>query len=114
MALRRIQPGERFHLSDFIRLFLSNAVSDLEHARREGELRRSLWEIVWFRWMQFWGTYRGFALSGPLTRDLQRTFSYPLDHPGTSDSPARDERPIDYRGAGHLGGGRGPRKRDRR
>jgi len=114
MALRRIQPGERFHLSDFIRLFLSNVVSDLNHARRESELRRSLWEIVWFRWMQFWGTYRGFALSGPLTSDLKRTFYYPLDHPGTSDSPARDERPIDYRQAGRPVERQSPRKRDRR
>jgi len=101
MALRRIQPAERFHLSDFVRLFLSNVAGDLNHAGREGVLRRSLWEIMWFRWMQFWGTYRGFALSGPLTGDLKRTFYYPPDPQGLNPAPTRAERPIDYRQAGH-------------
>jgi len=101
MALRRIQTGERFHLSDFVRLFLSNVASDMDLARRERVLRRSLWEILWFRWMQFWGTYRGFALSGPLTGDLKRTFYYPLDHPPTSGIRTQARAPIDYRLAGH-------------
>jgi len=100
MALRRIQPTERFHLGDFVRLLLSNVASDLIHAWRTGSLRQAAWEILWFRWMQFWGTYRGFALSGPLTSDLKRTFYYPLNH-ASPPPPARPLSPIDYRMAGH-------------
>jgi glycosyltransferase involved in cell wall biosynthesis len=114
MALRRIQPGERFHLSDLARLFLSNVASDMNHARRDGVLRRSLWEITWFRWVQLWGTYRGFSLSGPLTSDLKRTFYYPLDHPPSRRSPARSESPIDYRLAGHPAEARPRRGKARR
>lgn len=102
MALRRIQPGERFHLGDLVRLFLSNVLSDWAHARRQRVWRRAAWEIVWFRWMQFWGTYRGFRHSGPLTSELKRRFYYPIDHAPAPAPPARAHPPIDYTAVGHA------------
>jgi hypothetical protein len=99
--MRRLRQLERFHLWDFARLFVSNAWSDLAAARRAGVLRQEARSILWFRWTQFWGTYRGFALSGPLTSELKHTFYYPAEPHEASAAPARRVPPIDYRAGGH-------------
>lgn len=101
MALRRLRQLERFHLGDFARLYLSNIWSDFDAARRARVLRSAAWEILWFRWMQFWGTYRGFALSGPLTSELKHTFYYPAEAGRPSAREERRIAAIDYRSAGH-------------
>ena len=77
MAFKRIFLDERFNFWDFIRLWATNISSDLWHACQQRKLYRNLWSIIWFRTMQFWGTYQGFRHSGPLTRQLRRTFYYP-------------------------------------
>lgn len=96
MAFKRIFPQEQFHLSDFFRLVVSNILSDAWHAARQGVLHRSLASILWFRWMQFWGTYQGYRHSGPLTWQLRQTFYYPqaLRHP--VENRPRNVAPIQY------------------
>jgi rhamnosyltransferase len=90
MALKRIRPEEHFGLRDCLRFFVGNVISDARFARQEGNLRRVAAEVVWFRWMQFWGTYRGFSLSGPLTSQLKRVFYYPRDsYPSASHNVVR-------------------------
>ncbi|HEX9795426.1 MAG TPA: glycosyltransferase family A protein [Anaerolineales bacterium] len=99
IALRRIRPQESFYLVDLPRLYLSNVASDLYHAKREGRLGETWRRILWFRWMQFWGTYRGFVHRGPLDQRLKETFYYPraIRRPATAST--RKMEPIDY---GHL------------
>ena len=77
IALKRISPEEHFHFGDFLRLFLTNVFSDYVHGLRDDPPKRELMEIVRFRLMQFWGTYRGFAHRTPVTSQLKRTFYYP-------------------------------------
>lgn len=77
MAFKRIFPQEHFGLWDAMRLFVSNAASDVWHAARQGSLWRHAGSIVSFRWNQFWGTYQGYRSSGPLTVQLRQTFYYP-------------------------------------
>lgn len=77
MAMKKIRPEEHFHFWDFLRLYASNGLSDCRFAFAGKALRRELWRILWFRFMQFWGTYRGFAIAGPLTSQLKYTFYYP-------------------------------------
>jgi glycosyltransferase involved in cell wall biosynthesis len=96
MALRRIHPGEDFHLWDLVRLYVGNVISDAQHALQMGSLAASLREILWFRWMQFWGTYQGFLLSGPLTSQLKQTFYYPRGPNGALKSEPRGILPLDY------------------
>ena len=99
MAFKRIFPHERFDLGDFARLVLSNILSDLWHAARQGALWRSLGSIFWFRFMQFWGTYQGYRQSGPLTWQLRQTFYYPRGlAPTTRAVQSRDVEPIRYEG----------------
>lgn len=96
IGLRKIMPGERFRLLDFTRLFLTNVAADLGHAIRDRAILRSLWEVMWFRFMQFWGTYQGFQHTGPITKELIRTFYYPRELSTSPPSSNRSASPIDY------------------
>ncbi|MEW6566803.1 MAG: glycosyltransferase family A protein [Chloroflexota bacterium] len=96
MALKRIRPEEKFQLSDLVRLFLVNLASDAWHAHHEGGIRGRLAEIIGFRWMQFWGTYRGFRMAGSLTGPLKQAFYYPRGFTRPPTSSRHDVRPIDY------------------
>lgn len=96
MAFKQIFPHERFHLVDFLRLYISNSATDLWHALHQGCFSTSLGNILWFRWMQFWGTYQGFRSSGPLTLQLRQTFYYPRGFSSKGNNPPRDVKPIEY------------------
>jgi rhamnosyltransferase len=105
MALRMIRPGERFQLTDFARLFVSNVASDTAQAFRHKAFAREVGGILVFRWMQFWGTYRGFAHVGPLSGNLKQIFYYPGETAGTAVRPARHAPRVDYRAHGGEAGG---------
>ena len=77
IALKRIFPSEQFHFSDFLRLFLTNVFNDYVHARGDGVFGKQWVGIPRFRLMQFWGTYRGFSQSSPVTNQLKQKFYYP-------------------------------------
>ncbi len=96
----RMFPEQKFHLRDFMWLWLLNTSHDYVHALREKKLMRNILQIPLFRLMQFWGTYRGYVQRDPVTASLRRRFYYPggltqtipVSH--ASHSPERDY--IDY------------------
>lgn len=96
MAFKQIYPEAHFNLYDFVRMTTTNIMSDLLHALRLGVFLRSFTCIMWFRWMQFWGTYQGYRQSGPLTRQLRQTFYYPRGINLPSECNAREVEPIRY------------------
>jgi hypothetical protein len=59
-------------------------------------------EILRFRWMQFWGTYRGFATAGPLTGQLKEAFYYPRKP--SESAPSRSAPVLDYAELGSSSG----------
>ncbi len=77
IAMKRIFPQERFSVWDFAHLCAANIVSDCYNAWHDRVLLNSLPDIVVFRLMQFWGTYRGFTMRGPVTSQLKQRFYYP-------------------------------------
>ena len=91
IALKRIAPDERFSLRDFCRLFAANVISDYRQAWRDRVLGKSFLGILSFRFLQFWGTYRGFGRSGPVTSQLKRAFYYPKHQEVTPPSDDRTE-----------------------
>lgn len=99
MAFKHIFPESHFSVYDFVRLTSTNILSDLGHAVRERVLPRNLASIFWFRTMQFWGTYQGYRLSGPLTAHLRQTFYYPrgTDENNFGESVKREVQPIEYK-----------------
>ena len=97
IALKQIYPNEKFSLGDFIRLFVSNVVSDYFHAVRENLILRYLVDIPVFRLTQFWGTYRGYAQQEPISAQLRQTFYYArgLDR-SYKETPNTQRQPINY------------------
>lgn len=77
IALKRIFPQEKFSLWDFLRLLMVNSINDIYHSLHDNLFWKNLAEIIAFRIMQFWGTYRGYARRGPITNQLRQTFYYP-------------------------------------
>ena len=88
IALKQIFPQENFNLWDFVRLFISNTLSDYFHSFHDGVLLKNLTEIPAFRFMQFWGTYNGFCRRTPVTSHLKQTFYYPRGLKRTSPNSA--------------------------
>lgn len=77
IAYKRIYPNEKFNFVDFMTLFLANAGSDVCNAWHDKVLSRNLAKIVVFRFMQFWGTFRGYNQKGIVTQELANRFYYP-------------------------------------
>lgn len=99
MAFKHIYPHESFRFTDFIRLWLGNMWSDWRAAAAEKVLRREWANIIRFRLMQFWGTYRGYRQSGPLTWQLKQTFYYPsIASLSETQGGRREVPPIKYEG----------------
>jgi len=96
IALSRIRREEKFGFGSFLRLYLSNIFSDSKQAMREGCFIRVFWSILWFRWMQFLGTYMGFRHSGPVTDEVIQAFYYPNREIRLDRSTDRAVKPIDY------------------
>jgi len=99
IALARIRREEKFGFGSFLRLYFSNVISDSKQALREGCFIREFWSILWFRWMQFLGTYMGFRHSGPVTDEVIQAFYYPNRKSVTNHSSGRATKPIDYTSA---------------
>lgn len=106
MALRQIYPAERFHAGNFAGFLAANVIADLHHAWNDGKLRSSARDVLAFRLMQAWGTYRGYATRGAVTSELRRKFYYPTRAGETPSGRAASGRPIEYPGrpAGSLDG----------
>lgn len=98
IALSRIDPQQNFRLHDFFRLLFTNTITDIWHAFKQRKLSSSFYEILWFRVMQFWGTYQGHRYKGPLTQQLRQTFYYPLGINEVVEAPLREVPPIRYEG----------------
>ena len=77
IALKDILPQERFGLFDFFHMYTKNVFGDGVHALKNGVFWRNFRAILNFRLMQFWGTYRGYAQHGTVSRQLKEKFYYP-------------------------------------
>ena len=70
-------PEVHVTLLDFYRYFVSAVLLDSRAALQEGELWKRFPEIVMFRLMQFWGSYRGNHEHRKLSRERKEQYFYP-------------------------------------
>jgi rhamnosyltransferase len=96
MAFKTIYPEAHFSLYDFVRLVTANISSDLWHSSKGCVFWRSAASIIWFRIMQFWGTYQGYRQSLEWNWQLRQTFYYPQGTNATEKIDPRDVEPIRY------------------
>jgi len=77
IALKQIYPHEKFTIWDFCRLFIANVLSDYYNSICNGLFLINASSIFMFRFMQFWGAYRGFSQNKPISKIIKHTFYYP-------------------------------------
>jgi len=92
IAMKQILPESKFTLRNFIRLWLGMTFSDLLQARREKVLGEHWKSILWFRFLQYLGTFQGYRYSGKVDAKLHQTFYYP---PGILSEKTPAPRKID-------------------
>ncbi|MCJ7626707.1 MAG: glycosyltransferase family 2 protein [Anaerolineaceae bacterium] len=103
MAFKHIYPQESFGLYDLIRIWSGNSFNDLRIAAQQKKLSANWMDILRFRWMQFWGTYKGYRQSGSLTWELRKVFYYPrMNHIESIEVPERVHEPIRYAGCSEI------------
>lgn len=79
IALQSIMPEVHFSLIDLIRYYTSSVFSDIAAALRKKVFLRKLGEILLFRLMQFWGTYKGNHEHRKLSTARKNNYFYPKD-----------------------------------
>jgi cellulose synthase/poly-beta-1,6-N-acetylglucosamine synthase-like glycosyltransferase len=97
IAMKQVLPDSRFTLWRFLRLTSGTILSDLLQARREGVFWQNISSILWFRLMQYWGTYRGYHYVGKVDAGLHQQFYYPPGILSEKKTARRSVEPIQYR-----------------
>ena len=96
MAFKQIYPDQKFGWFDLLRLFTLNTLSDSRLAWRQSKFSQYFGDIAQFRFLQFFGTYRGYREKGPLTWKLRKAFYYPGLEDDLCTAAERDVTPINY------------------
>ncbi|MEH6789265.1 glycosyltransferase family 2 protein [Parasphingorhabdus sp.] len=77
IALQKIMPEIQVSFSDFLRYATSGILFDSAAALQERRLLRHIGEIILFRVMQYWGTWRGNNDHRKLSREAKEKYFYP-------------------------------------
>lgn len=98
IALKAIMPHEQFNFVDFCKMLTTNIISDMRVAHHAGQLAANVPGILSFRWVQFIGTWRGFAQRGLVSTELRGKFYYPRSdiEKVIDGSAATQKNAIDY------------------
>ena len=96
IAMKQVLPNSRFSFWNFLRLATSTVFSDMLQARRERVFFVHVYSILWFRILQYWGTYQGYRYSGRVDAQLHQQFYYPPGILSEKKPAARDVEPIAY------------------
>ena len=97
IALKHILPDEKFSFFEFIKLFISNTISDYYYAVLEGKFLKNISDIPMFRYNQFLGTYKGYKQDQIITKSLRNRFYYPNKISKKSNSKLDEKhRTIEY------------------
>lgn len=99
IAHKQIIPDQEFSFTDFIGAFVRNTASDYSAAIQRGKLWGNISSIPVFRFLQFWGTYRGFRQDETVSEKVRKRFYYPdkNGYPDESKHSEENKAPeIDY------------------
>jgi glycosyltransferase involved in cell wall biosynthesis len=77
IALQSIMPEVQISFADFLRYWASAVFLDLGAALAERTLLRNAWQIVAYRFMQFWGSYQGNNEHRKLSQAMKDKYFYP-------------------------------------
>ncbi len=77
IALQRVRPEWHLTFFEFLRYFLASVLLDTSQALQERRWLRTAGEIFLFRFMQYWGSYRGNHEHRRMARREKERYFYP-------------------------------------
>ena len=77
IALQRVRPEWHLTFFDFLRYFTASVLLDTSFALQERRWLRTAGEILLFRFMQYWGSYRGNHEHRRMAEREKRRYFYP-------------------------------------
>ncbi len=77
IALQKINPEIHMRFTDFLHCFSSSCLSDIRIALREKVFFKEVKDIVVFRFLQYWGGYKGNHIHRKLSQQAKRKYFYP-------------------------------------
>lgn len=95
LALREIMPEVHVGFADFLRYFFIGVLHDFGVALEQRTLLKHAVEVIAFRWMQFWGTYRGNLEHRQVSARQREEYFYPRPSGRKTDDHA-DRRSSTY------------------
>lgn len=96
LALKQILPESQFTLRDFFSMWFQKTAGDLMQAYRDRVLLQEWFDILRFRFLQYWGTWRGYRYSGKIDTQLHQQFYYPPHILSQKIPDSRSMDPIQY------------------
>jgi len=77
MGLQYIHPEIHVNLIDALRFFIAGVIGDASEALMQQRLSHHTWEIIAFRFVQYYGIWRGGQSHKKLSRALRDRYFYP-------------------------------------
>ncbi|MEB3179499.1 MAG: glycosyltransferase family 2 protein [Nostocaceae cyanobacterium] len=77
IALQKIMPEVHISFIDFLKYFFSGVLLDSVNAFQNRQFYSKISEIIMFRLMQFWGSYRGNHEHRQLSNRMKEVYFYP-------------------------------------
>lgn len=90
LTLREIFPEVHFHFGDFLRYFAAGVFHDFSAALTEKKFFGEAAGIVSFRFMQYWGAWRGHNEHRILSRAQKESYYYPRPKVGQAAATSND------------------------
>jgi len=92
IAMKQILPESKFSLQNMISMTLRKTTRDILSAKGDNKLAREFWGILFFRALQYLGTWQGYRYSGMIDQSLHKKFYYP---PGILTEKIPNTRLVD-------------------
>ena len=77
LALQEIMPEVQVSFIDSLRYLLAAVLGDFAKAISEGKFRKQFFNILSFRFAQYWGIYRGNRELRVLSKEKKESYFYP-------------------------------------
>ncbi len=87
LTLREIMPEVHFHFGDFLRYFFAGVLHDFSEALTAKVYFKQAGDILAFRLMQYWGSYRGHNEHRKLSRAQKERYYYPKAYKSAGAHP---------------------------
>ena len=77
LALQEIMPEVQVSFIDTLRYLLAAVLGDFAKAISEGKFRKQFFNILSFRFAQYWGIFRGNRELRVLSKEKKESYFYP-------------------------------------